>query len=57
MSNNFEFLSMDFSVFFLADEDFSIAHGYLRVKKLTDVNHSFVSLPEEGRINGNGNCG
>jgi len=56
MSNNFEFLSMDFSIFLLSNEEFSIAHGYLRVKKLTRMNHSFVFSPEEGRIDGNGNC-
>jgi len=56
MSNNFEFLSMDFSGFLLPDEDFSITQGCLRVKNLTGVNHSFVFSSEEGRINGNGNC-
>lgn len=40
MSNNFEFLFMDFSGFLLPIEEFSITYGYLRVKKLAQVNHS-----------------
>lgn len=33
---------MGFPVFLLLNEEFSLPHSYLRVKKLTDVNHPFL---------------
>jgi len=42
MSNNFEFLFMGVLVFPHPNEKFSITHGYVCVKKLTDVNHPFL---------------
>ena len=48
MSNNFAFLFMDVSAFLLPTEELSLTHGYLRVKKLTDVDHSLLFSPEEG---------
>jgi hypothetical protein len=42
MSNNFESLFMDSPVFSLLHEEFSITYGYLRVKKLTQMNPSFL---------------
>jgi len=56
MSNNFAFLFMDVSDFLLPTEGLSITHGCLRVKKLTDVDHSFLFSPEEGISNGNSDC-
>lgn len=56
MSNNFAFLVMEVSAFLLRSEELSITHGYLRVKKLTDVDHSLLFPPEEGISNGNSNC-
>ena len=56
MSNNFAFLFMDMSAFLRPTEDHSITHGYLRVKKLTEVDHSLLFSSEEGISNGNSNC-
>ena len=56
MSNNFAFLFMDVSALLLPTEEHSITHGYLRVKKLTEVDHSLLFSSEEGISNGNRNC-
>ena len=56
MSNNFAFLFMDVSAFLLPTEEHSITHGYLRVKKLTEVDHSLLFSSEEGISNGSSNC-
>ncbi len=56
MSNNFAFLFMEVSAFLLPTEELSITHGCLRVKKLTEVNHSLLFSLEEGISNGNSNC-